>query len=67
MTAFKLSRRPPGADASAVYINNDDVRADLFDIAVRDDNIRIRTEEVKQLVAGRHDDFTDLSAALVKF
>lgn len=51
----------------AAYINDDDIRSDLPDVLVGDDNVRIGTEDIEKFISAGNDDLADLSAAMVKF
>lgn len=48
-------------------IHKDDVRTDLFDIIVADDDITGRTEQVADLESLGDKELVDLAGAVVKF
>ena len=51
----------------AAYIDDDDIRSDLFDVFIGDDNVGVRAQNIEKFIAARNDDLADLSAAMIKF
>ena len=49
------------------YIHNDNVRTNLLDVFVWNTDIRLVTEQVKELVSAGNKDLAYLPAALIKF
>lgn len=48
-------------------IHDDDIRTNLFNIFIRDTDIRLGAKDIKEFIAAVDKYFADLSAALVKF
>ena len=51
----------------AAYIDDNDIRSDLLDVFIGDDNVGFRAQNIEKFIAARNDDLADLSAAMIKF
>jgi len=51
----------------AAYIHDDDIGSNLFDVFIRNADIRFSTEQIKKFIAAGDKNLADLAAALVKF
>ena len=51
----------------AAYIDDNDIRSDLLDVFIGDDNVGFRAQNIEKFISTGNDNLADLSAAMVKF
>ena len=51
----------------AAYIDDNDIRSDLLDVFIGDDNVGFRAQNIEKFISTGNDDLADLSAAMIKF